>query len=198
MKKIIFSLTFQLFIFSCLVQDNTKTTFFKGEAGVLFGTSTEYTGDGYSSRARNLYHISAMVGKNIDSQLSIGLGADFNFFSQILQYQKNLLITPIFIHLQYSFTEKPKTLFFYSSYGLAPKFGGNFYAGNAFNLGLGWKYKPKFLAHKTLSFSTGFNNTNVKNIYHEFIDYNYGDFKSRFEYTKLNLKSLSLNVGISF
>jgi hypothetical protein len=172
---------------------------FKISVGSLLGTKTKSEGQGYSGSANNLYNLSLAYSINFDNRFQASIGPRIDYFSELLYNDQNAYLASLFLEGQINFVETPKTLFLYGSYGMGPKFGNSFYAGNRFEVGLGWQYQPKFLGKKTAGFTIGYNGTKLKHVYAERHTSDDGiNVKTTSGYYRLSLKSVALNISLSF
>jgi hypothetical protein len=200
MKKLMLIVCFLNCCLAVNAQDSTKTTHqLKVELGTLLGTATRSEGQGYSSSANNLYHIGIGYTFNFGNRLYTSIGPRLDYYSGLLYDDKNAYLGSILLQGQFNFYEVPKTLYLYGNYGYGLNWGGSFYAGNILEFGLGWQYQPKFIGKKTMSFSLGYNSTNLKNVYAERHTSSDGiNVTTTSGYYRLRLKSVALNVGLSF
>ena len=200
MKKIMLIVCCLAYGLTVSAQDSTGArSQVKVDVGTLLGTNTRSAGQAYSSSANNLFHIGVGYTFNFDNRFQATIGPRFDYYSKLLFNDEDAMLAAIFLQGQFNFSETPKTLFSYANYGMGPKMGGGFYAGSIIELGLGWQYQPQFLGKKTMSFSVGYNRTNLKDVYAErHTSTNGVNVTTTTGYYRLGLKSVALNIGLSF
>lgn len=200
MKNILNLLILLLFCSIAFGQDSPKIERqIKVDIGAFLSTSSRSDGDGYSSGADNIYHIGIGYTLNFNERFYVTLGTRLDYYHQILVYRKDAYLASLLLQSQLNLRPGPKTFYLYGNYGMGPKFGGSFYAGSMAEFGVGWQYKPKFLGKKTLGLALGYNSTVLKNVFN-IRYYSSGGINSETTegYYKLRLKSLALNLGLSF